>query len=152
ARPRVEIDFSLEDLAVPRGEGADRAETRSIWRGCFVVADRLLKLFNGFPAAALRALAIKRAEEWILERMRCDGGLGAIYPPMLNSIIALKCLGYRLDSPEMKKALREFEALEVEDGDSLRVQPCFSAVWDTAWAVHALARSGGSDVGAADRG
>jgi squalene-hopene/tetraprenyl-beta-curcumene cyclase len=34
----------------------------------------------------------------------------------------------------------------------MRVQPCFSAVWDTAWAVHALARSGRAASPAVRRG
>jgi hypothetical protein len=35
-------------------------------------------------------------------------GLGAIYPSMLNAIIALRCLGYSLDDPQVIRALDEF--------------------------------------------
>jgi squalene-hopene/tetraprenyl-beta-curcumene cyclase len=42
----------------------------------------------------LRKLALKKAEKWMLERFEMSDGLGAIYPAMLNAIIALRCLGY----------------------------------------------------------
>jgi squalene-hopene/tetraprenyl-beta-curcumene cyclase len=62
---------------------------------------------------------------------------------MLNTIMALRCLGYGKTSPEFSKALREFRDLEVHDGPHIRVQPCTSAIWDTSWALHALARGNG---------
>jgi squalene-hopene/tetraprenyl-beta-curcumene cyclase len=42
----------------------------------------------------LRKLALKKAEKWMLERLEMSDGLGAIYPAMLNAIVALRCLGY----------------------------------------------------------
>ena len=69
-------------------------------------------------------------------------GLGAIYPAMLNAIIALRCLGYSLDDPQMIRALDEFEKLGIEEEDSFRMQPCKSPVWDTAYALFALGEAG----------
>ena len=42
-------------------------------------------------------------------------GLGAIYPGMMNSIIALRCLGYSLDDPQVIRAMDEFEKLGIEE-------------------------------------
>ena len=69
-------------------------------------------------------------------------GLGAIYPGIMNSIIALRCLGYSLDDPQVIRAMDEFEKLGIEEEKTFRMQPCMSPVWDTAYAVFALAESG----------
>jgi len=40
-------------------------------------------------------MALKKAQKWMLERLEMSDGLGAIYPAILNSIIALRCLDIR---------------------------------------------------------
>jgi squalene-hopene/tetraprenyl-beta-curcumene cyclase len=78
----------------------------------------------------------------MLERMQGEGGLGGIYPAMANSVVALTCLGYPVDHPMVRKALGEIDALRVETGDTLRVQPCLSPVWDTALTISTLIETG----------
>src|SRR5438034_1255799 len=106
------------------------------WRNFFLVLDRLVHWFEAVHIRPLRSIALKKAEQWMLERFEMSDGLGAIYPAMLNAIIALRCLGYSLDDPQMIRALDEFEKLGIEehiDGeDTFRMQPCMSPVWDTA--------------------
>jgi squalene-hopene/tetraprenyl-beta-curcumene cyclase len=114
----------------------------SFWRTVFNGVDRGLKLFERLPYKPTRDLALKRAEEWILERLGFSDGLGAIFPPIVNTIFALQALGYSLDHPIIKRQIRELEKLEVEEEENLRVQPCFSPVWDTAYAINALVDSG----------
>src|SRR6185437_6802010 len=102
--------------------------------------------FNIYEISSwFRAIALKRAEKWILRRLEMSDGLGAIYPSLLNTIIALRCQGYSLDDPQVIRALDEFEKLGIEDpgipGEvepTFRMQPCMSPVWDTAYAVFAL--------------
>lgn len=90
-----------------------------------------------------RQFALKKATAWMTERMgKGSDGLAAIFPAMLNSIIALKALGRREDGPLMKKAVRDFEGLFVDDPHDFRIQPCLSPVWDTAINTVALAESG----------
>ena len=107
----------------------------------FRQADRAMRVYDKVAYRPVRRLAIERAAEWMLERLRPPGGLGAIYPAMLNSIIALRCLGYTKESPQVRKAVREMGEFEVSENGTIRVIPCFSPVWDTAWAVIALADS-----------
>ncbi len=78
----------------------------------------------------------------MLARLEMSDGLGAIYPGIMNSIIALRCLGYSLDDPQVIRAMDEFEKLGIEEETTFRMQPCMSPVWDTAYAVFALAESG----------
>ena len=81
----------------------------------------------------------------MLERFEMSDGLGAIYPSMLNAIIALRCLGYSLDDPQVIRAMDEFEKLGIEEDDTFRMQPCKSPVWDTAYALFALGEAGVSN-------
>jgi squalene-hopene/tetraprenyl-beta-curcumene cyclase len=112
------------------------------WRNFFLVFDRLTHWFEMVHVRPLRWLALKRAEQWMLERFEMSDGLGAIYPSMLNAIIALRCLGYSLDDPQVIRAMDELEKLGIEEGDTFRMQPCKSPVWDTAYALYALGESG----------
>ena len=118
------------------------------WRNFFVWIDRILKVYEKYPLRSVRKKAMKRAEAWLLEHMQGDGGLGAIYPAMANSIFALMALGYPASHPLVQKALREIEALEIDTPDSaegpstLHLQPCHSPIWDTALTINALIERG----------
>ncbi len=112
------------------------------WRNFFLMLDRLTHWFERVHVRPLRSVAIRAAEEWMLERLEQSDGLGAIYPGIMNSIIALRCLGYSLDDPQMIRAMDEFEALGIEEEETFRMQPCKSPVWDTAYAMFALGEAG----------
>jgi len=112
------------------------------WRNFFLVLDRMVHWFERVHIRPLRWLALRQAEKWMLERFEMSDGLGAIYPSIMNSIIALRCLGYSLDDPQVIRAMDEFEKLGIEEGDTFRMQPCMSPVWDTAYALFALGEAG----------
>src|SRR6476619_4064805 len=112
------------------------------WRNFFLSIDRLTHWFEAVHIRPLRSIALKQAEKWMLQRFEMSDGLGAIFPSMMNSIIALRCLGYSVDDPQVIRALDEFEKLGIEEADTFRVQPCKSPVWDTAYAMFALGASG----------
>jgi len=119
------------------------------WRNFFLVLNKLVHFCERFHIRPLRKLALKRAEKWMLERFEKSDGLGAIYPGVLNSMIALRCLGYSTDDPQVIRVIDEFEKLGIEEPagklapvPTFRMQPCMSPVWDTAYAVFALGESG----------
>lgn len=121
----------------------DRFEGRTLtWPNFFRMLDRLLKAYGPLAPPALRAHAIRKAERWMIDHFEDSDGLGAIFPPMVYSIMALRSLGYAEDSAEVRWAQRQLDALIIEEGDTIRLQPCFSPVWDTAWAMLALAEAG----------
>jgi len=78
----------------------------------------------------------------MLDRFTGSDGLGAIFPPMVWSIIALKCLGYSDDAPEMQYCVERLDGLLVEEKKTAHLQPCKSPVWDTSIALRALADGG----------
>ena len=81
----------------------------------------------------------------MLEHFENSDGLGAIFPPMIYTVVALECLGYDDDSPSVQWAWRQLDDLLIEEGDRVRMQPCVSPVWDTAIATIALADAGSPD-------
>ncbi len=116
---------------------------RFSWPNFFLVCDRLLKLLHQLPWKPWRARALALAERWMIDRMgEGSDGLAAIFPAMLNSLMALKTLGYPADHPLYQKARRDFEGLFVDDPEDFRIQPCRSPVWDTAINLIALRDSG----------
>jgi squalene-hopene/tetraprenyl-beta-curcumene cyclase len=109
----------------------------------FILIDRCLKFIERNGYLPLRQAALNVAERWMLERIG-DGcsGLAAIFPAMLNSMIALRCIGYPPDHPIYRKADSDFRELFVDDEQGFRIQPCFSPIWDTAITLVSIARSG----------
>lgn len=137
---------SLSELRVPGPHEAAPPPARSgselLWRTFFHSLDRSLKVVEDLQINPLRRIAIERAKAWILDRLEHSDGLGAIFPPIVNCVYAFHCLGYELDDPLILRQIREIEKLEIEEGDTLRLQPCFSPVWDTVLTMNAMLAAG----------
>ncbi|MBI3895381.1 MAG: squalene--hopene cyclase [Acidobacteria bacterium] len=112
------------------------------WKSFFQTADWFLATLERRQWVPLRRKALRNAERWIVKHLEGSDGLGAIYPAMLNSILALDCLGYDHDDPLFSRQVAEFWRLALEDQETMWMQPCFSPVWDTAQALFAAAQSG----------
>ncbi len=131
--------FQERDLALPRDP------QWLSWRNGFLLLDRLLKGAEWLAQRGLHPLrrrALRRSEQWMLERFEGSDGLASIFPAMLNSLIALKALGYADDHFQVVRAERTLRDLEREEGGSLWIEPCLSPVWDTAIACFSLRQSG----------
>lgn len=115
------------------------------WRNFFLLANRFLKFYDSLSWKPLRKKALKKAEKWITERIgEGSDGLGAIFPSMCNTLMALESLGYSRSHPLYVKAEKHLKDLIVHDPvtGEVRVRPCFGPVWDTAICSVALAESG----------
>ena len=119
--------------------GGDRGR---LWARFFLLVDALIKRCEELGLTPLRRFAIERAERWILDRLEKSDGLGAIFPPIVNTLYALDCLGTEHDDPVFVSQLDELERLEIEEETTLRLQPCLSPVWDTCQAMSALSEAG----------
>jgi len=109
------------------------------WTTFFLKVDRALKWLDRWVPAAWRQPAIRAAHRWMLDHCENTDGLGAIFPPMVYSIIALRCLDYDLESPAVQWAIKQLNDLQIAEHGRVRLQPCLSPVWDTAIATIALA-------------
>ena len=112
------------------------------WRNFFLWLDRLHKFVEFYKLQPFRKRALLKAEQWMLERFEGTNGLAAIFPAILNSLIALKAMGYPDDHPDVLRAESELKRLEHETPDTVRLEPCLSPVWDTAITIIALHESG----------
>jgi squalene-hopene/tetraprenyl-beta-curcumene cyclase len=113
-------------------------------RNALLVTDKLLRYYDRYHWPNLRARALRRAEQWLLEHQDSNGSWGGIEPCYLLSPMALKALGFRNDHPVIVKALAAVRELMWDLGDSILYQPCVSPNWDTALAAKALLDSGTS--------
>ena len=139
ARP-VPAGFNLRELFKPGVDVKYRLDKQGFfsWRNFFLTLDRGLKWWARHGSRSIRTRAIRRAEQWILERSKYSGGLGAIYPSMQYVIMALDLLGYPPDHPDRVEAQTQFDRLLVDEGDRFFFQPCFSVVWETRLHVTAF--------------
>lgn len=118
------------------------------WGKTFRGLDRFIKLVESCGVKPLRKRAVKACEDWILSRLEKSDGLGAIFPPIIWTIIGLKAAGYRDDHPAICQQFVELEKLVIREEASathpanVRLQPCLSPVWDTAISVIALRDAG----------
>jgi len=118
---------------------------RLTWRNFFLWLDRVHKFAEWFAENGIhpfRKRALRKAEQWMLERFEGSDGLAAIFPATLSSLIALQALGYADDHPQVLRAQRELKKLEHQTEHSVRFEPCFSPVWDTAIVALCLRESG----------
>jgi squalene-hopene/tetraprenyl-beta-curcumene cyclase len=144
------VALGIDELFIDRTRRhklTNKVEAPRGWTAFFHGVDRLLKLAHWFGGTPIRRLAIKKAEQWILNRAGQDGpgctdGLGAIFPPMVYLQIAFQALGYTRNHPVIARAERELDAFFLEDERGIRIQPCFSPVWDTGIGLYALTDAG----------
>jgi squalene-hopene/tetraprenyl-beta-curcumene cyclase len=129
---------SLRFRRVPRPFSAKSL----IWKNVFISVDDCLKGLERLGVRPLRGPGLEAARRWLEERLAVPGGLGGIFPAMVNAVLAMRSLGYSDDHPLVRGQIREIDALAIEEEDRLHCQPCVSPVWDTALAVNALVESG----------
>ena len=151
--PEHQIDelYATPQKSLPRTIGGVNHEgpTRGWinWTRFFQRVDRLIKFGERLGIKPFRKRAMQLCENWILQRLEKSDGLGAIFPPIVWTLIGLRCLGYKDDSPVIASQFAELEKLVIRDVDSqgiakVRLQPCLSPVWDTAIATIALRDAG----------
>ncbi|MCY6490674.1 squalene--hopene cyclase [Leptolyngbya sp. GGD] len=135
--------ITLEELYV---EGVHNVKyelpRKSDWTDLFLDLDRAFKFAEDWNLVPLREEGIKAAEKWVLERQEATGDWGGIIPAMLNSLIALRCLGYDVNDPYVVRGMNAIDHFAIEEENSYRIQPCVSPVWDTGLVVRSLIESG----------
>ena len=75
-------------------------------RTMLLMADSVLRLYNGLPIKPGRDRAIRKAMEWIMSRQEADGSWGGIQPPWVYSLIAPQAHGSIHGPPGDEEGLR----------------------------------------------
>jgi len=138
---RIKVDELASGRPAPLHSKA--SNKKWLWAVGFGALDRLLKAGDGLWPKKLRQRALDTCEQWVVERLNGEDGLGAIYPAMANSVMMFDLLGYPEDHPARAIARTSVEKLLVIRDDEAYCQPCVSPVWDTALAAHAMLEAGG---------
>jgi squalene-hopene/tetraprenyl-beta-curcumene cyclase len=112
------------------------------WKNIFIGVDHLLKVYERSPIRPYMKKAMAMAEKWVIDHQEPTGDWGGIQPAMLNSVLALHCLGYANDHPAVQKGLDALANFCIESSDSIVLQSCVSPVWDTALALKGLVDAG----------
>ena len=124
----------------PRLPGRRQLGGDDAWARFFRGVDKVLKGLDSIGIRPLRSRAVAQCRRWMLERFEGSDGLGAIFPPIVWSIVALRAMGCAADSSEVMECWRQLEGLIEHEADgTTRIEPCRSPVWDTALTLRALA-------------
>ncbi len=131
-------------VVMPQSQQLDnlKKQTWFPWSKFFRSVDLGWKFFEMLRMKPFRGRAIRLAKNWMIRRFEKSDGLGAIFPPIVWSIIGLRCLGHEESSPMVQAALKELEKLTIREKGTARLEPCRSPVWDTAISVNALRDAG----------
>ncbi len=79
----------------------------------FMALDRMGRAIDPLIPRAMRARAMRAAQDWMLERLNGEGGLGAIFPAMVNALEVLVLMGVPPEDPRRATAKRAIEKLLV---------------------------------------
>ena len=134
--------FNAEELGNPPSVGGG-----GFWGHFFRGVDGVIKYCDSIGFQPLRSRAVQACRRWMLERFEGSDGLGAIFPPIIWSIVALRAMGCEETSPEVQESWRQLHGLiETEEDGSCRVEPCRSPVWDTAITLRSLSDAAAAGI------
>ena len=114
------------------------------WDSFFRVMDRALKFYQNLPWKPTRRAALKRAENWVWDHCQNSDGPGAIQPPIMWGLVAMKALGYDDDHEKTRYFWDQLMNLVIDcpEEGTARCEPCLSPVWDTIITMRAMAAGG----------
>lgn len=134
--------ITLDELYAPGTRYDVELPRANDWTDLFLYLDSAFKVAEDLNWVPFREEGLQAAEQWVLERQEATGDWGGIIPAMLNSLLALKTLGYHPRDPIVERGLKAVDKFALEAEDNYVVQPCISPVWDTAWVIRACVESG----------
>ncbi len=116
------------------------------WGGTFfLLLDKVLRVIEPHAPKAMRKRAIDKALNFFTERLNGEDGLGAIFPAMANSVMAMEALGFPKDHPALVTAKKSIKLLLTPGEGKTFCQPCVSPIWDTGLTALAMMEAGATD-------
>lgn len=104
----------------------------------FLWLDHIGQLVEKLVPEFVRRYSIRKCEQWFLDRMNDEHGIGGIFPAMVNAYESLVVLGYPKDHPTRKMARQAIDNLLTKRNNTIYCQPSLSPIWDTALVSQAL--------------
>ncbi len=113
------------------------------WGGlAFLALDGLLRWIEPHVPQSIRKRALDKALAFMTERLNGEDGLGAIFPAMANSVMAMEAIGFPKDHPSLVTAKASIKKLLTSGEGRTFCQPCVSPIWDTGLAALAMMEAG----------
>ncbi|CCE24762.1 squalene--hopene cyclase [Methylotuvimicrobium alcaliphilum] len=104
----------------------------------FLMLDKLGRVTRPLIPQSMHRKALDRAQDWFIERLNGEDGLGGIFPAMVNAYEAMLLLGMPKDHELVVTARKAIDKLLVINEHDAYCQPCLSPVWDTGLTALAL--------------
>jgi sporulenol synthase len=107
-----------------------------------------IKSLIGYPTQ-LRQQAIKKAKQYILNRMEPDGTLNSYFSSTFYMIFALLSTGYPKDHPIILRAVKGLKAMQCKIDGKTHIQYTTATVWNTSLISYVLQEAGLTDANSA---
>jgi squalene-hopene/tetraprenyl-beta-curcumene cyclase len=132
----------------PRSIGmtAKAPHQSQLWFTLFRGLDIVLRAIEPLFPKKLRQRAIDKTVAFIEERLNGEDGIGAIFPPMVNTVMMYDALGFPPSHPPRAITRKALDLLLVVGDHEAYCQPCVSPVWDTSLAAHAVLEAGSDEA------
>lgn len=104
----------------------------------FLFLDQLGRVTRPLIPKRMHQKALDKAQDWFIERLNGEDGLGGIFPAMVNAYEAMLLLGIPKDHELVVTARKAIDKLLVINEHDAYCQPCLSPVWDTGLTALAL--------------
>jgi squalene-hopene/tetraprenyl-beta-curcumene cyclase len=132
----------------PRSIGmtAKAPHQSQLWFTLFRGLDIVLRVIEPLFPKKLRQRAIDKTVAFIEERLNGEDGIGAIFPPMVNTVMMYDALGFPPSHPPRAITRKALDLLLVVGDHEAYCQPCVSPVWDTSLAAHAVLEAGSDEA------
>ena len=134
--------FLTEPEQWPPGDSGRSRRFLFLWDRAGQSVQRLLDTRLVRRWLPLRRWAIVRIERWLVEHITLAEDPEPDLSALLWTTLALDCLGYAQDTPEVQRCFQKLEALVVRRKTASAVAPRRTPIRDTAQAVRALMESG----------
>ncbi|MGG1482320.1 squalene--hopene cyclase [Bacillus smithii] len=131
----------LSDLCLNRGD--DDWDDREFYhlRSIFSPIQHGIKSLLGF-SRELHEIALKRAEQYMLQRIESDGTFYSYFSSTFLMIFALMARGYPKQHPIITKAVQGLKSFRTTINNEIHIQYTTATVWNTALISYSLQEAG----------
>ncbi len=137
-----DISDLFQESEVPFFKDMDWNEDRELkWQSVLALIKQGIGMFQKFPAQ-LRLTALRRAEQYMIERIEPDGTFYSYFSSTFLMIFALLARGYPKNHSIITQAIQGLKSMVCQIGGSLHVQYTTANVWNTALISSVLQAAG----------
>lgn len=135
-----DVSDLIQDREIPLFTDLNEDE-EAAWRSILTLIEQGLQTLQGFPEE-LHLKALRRAEQYMVERIEPDGTFYNYFSSTFLMIFALLARGYGKSHPVITRAVQGLKSMVVQIDGSVHVQYTTATVWNTALISYVLQEAG----------